>query len=114
MGLILLLVVVYAVICVAVYCGNRQLMYFPDPARVPPAAVGLDGVEEITIAATDGTTLIAWLAFSARSPPSFGCRRGMIVSSHFGKLVRPIISVPVCARMRAMGGARLCLPKINT
>ena len=61
MGLILLLVVVYAVICVAVYCGNRPTL-----------------------------------------------------SSHFGKLVRPIISVPVCARMRAMGGARLCLPKINT
>ena len=47
MGLILSLVLVYTVICVAVYFGNRQLMYFPDPARVPPAEIGLDGVEEM-------------------------------------------------------------------
>ena len=70
MGLILSLVVVYAVICAAVYFGNRQLMYFPDPARVPPVAVGLDGIEEIAIAATDGTTLIAWHGPAKENRPS--------------------------------------------
>jgi pimeloyl-ACP methyl ester carboxylesterase len=62
MELILWLVVVYAVICVAVYFGHRVYMYFPDPTRVAPAEAGLDGVEEVEIAATDGTTLVAWLA----------------------------------------------------
>jgi hypothetical protein len=52
MGLISSLLVVYAVICVATYFGNRQLMYFPDPGRVPPAEAGLNGVEEVEIAAT--------------------------------------------------------------
>jgi len=70
MGLILWLVVVYAVICVAAYFGNRQLMYFPDPARVPPASAGLDGVEEIAIAAADDTTLIAWFAPAKENRPT--------------------------------------------
>ena len=37
MQLISWLIAVYAVICVAVYFGNRRLMYFPDPTRVAPA-----------------------------------------------------------------------------
>jgi hypothetical protein len=59
MELIAWLVAVYAVICMAAYFGNRLYMYFPDPTRVAPAAAGLDGVEEIEIAATDGVTLVA-------------------------------------------------------
>ncbi len=61
------LVAAYTVICAAAYFGNRQLMYFPDPARIPPAEAGLDGVEEIELAAADGTTLVAWHA-----PPQDG------------------------------------------
>jgi uncharacterized protein len=62
MGLIPWLVVTYAAICALAYFGNRLFMYFPDPARIPPAAVGLAGVEEIEITAADGTTLVAWQA----------------------------------------------------
>jgi fermentation-respiration switch protein FrsA (DUF1100 family) len=62
MGLIPWLATVYAAICAVAYFGNRLFMYFPDPARIPPAAAGLAGVEEIEITAADGVTLIAWHA----------------------------------------------------
>jgi fermentation-respiration switch protein FrsA (DUF1100 family) len=62
MELIPWLVAVYAVICVAVYFGNRLFMYFPDPTRVAPTEAGLDGVNEIEIAVADGVTLVAWHA----------------------------------------------------
>jgi carbonic anhydrase len=39
--LILWLVPVYAVICAAVYFGNRLFMYFPDPTRIAPVEAGL-------------------------------------------------------------------------
>ena len=60
MTLILWLVSVYAAICVAAYFSNRFFMYFPDPTRVAPVEVGLNGVKEIEIAVADGTTLTAW------------------------------------------------------
>ena len=56
------LAALYALICIAVYFGNRVLMYFPDPSRVPPAEAGLDGVEEVELTADDGVKLIAWHA----------------------------------------------------
>lgn len=62
MSLILGLAGAYLVICAAAYFGNRIFMYFPDPARVPPQAAGLAGVEEIAFAAADGTPLIGWYA----------------------------------------------------
>jgi pimeloyl-ACP methyl ester carboxylesterase len=65
--IILWMVVVYAVICVVAYFGNRRFMYFPDPARTPPAEAGLDSIEEVEIATTDGVTLVAWQA-PAKAP----------------------------------------------
>lgn len=61
------LIAAYLVICVAAYFGNRLYMYFPDPTRTSPVEAGLDGVEEIEVAAADGTTLVAWHA-----PPKDG------------------------------------------
>ena len=52
----------YLAICAAAYLGNRMFMYFPDRARIPPEAAGLVGVEEIELAAADGTELVAWYA----------------------------------------------------
>ena len=60
MELILWLIAAYAMICVAVYFGNRLYMYFPDPTRTAPAAAGLDGIEEVEIMTADGVTLVAW------------------------------------------------------
>ncbi len=47
-----------------------MFMYFPDPARIPPAEAGLDGVEEIELAAGDGTTLVAWYAPAKDGKPT--------------------------------------------
>ena len=60
MELILWLIAAYAMICVAVYFGNRLYMYFPDPTRTAPAAAGLDGIEEVEIMTADGVALVAW------------------------------------------------------
>jgi pimeloyl-ACP methyl ester carboxylesterase len=70
MGLIARLAGAYAVICVAAYLGNRHFMYLPDPTRVSPAEVGLDGVEEIEIPVADGVTLVAWHAPAKRDRPT--------------------------------------------
>ena len=68
--LILWLVAAYAAICAAAYFGNRLFMYFPDPTRVAPVEVGLNGVREIEIAVADGTTLTAWQASAKDDKPT--------------------------------------------
>jgi hypothetical protein len=64
------LIAAYLVICAAAYFGHRQFMYFPDPARISPAEAGLDGVEEIELAAADGTALVAWYAPATDGKPT--------------------------------------------
>ena len=64
------LIAAYLVVCAAAYFGNRMFMYFPDPARIPPAEAGLDGVEEIEIEAGDGTRLVAWFAPAKTNRPT--------------------------------------------
>jgi uncharacterized protein len=66
---ILWIVAVYAVICVVAYFGNRRYMYFPDPTRTTPAEAGLDNIEEVEIATTDGVTLVAWHAPAKADKP---------------------------------------------
>jgi uncharacterized protein len=60
----------YLAICAVVYFGNRIFIYFPDQARIPPVAAGLDGVEEMEIAGADGTKLVAWYAPSRDGNPT--------------------------------------------
>lgn len=64
------LIAAYLVLCAAAYFGHRMFMYFPDPARIPPDATGLGGVEEIELAAADGTKLIGWYAKAAVGKPT--------------------------------------------
>jgi fermentation-respiration switch protein FrsA (DUF1100 family) len=64
------LIAAYLVICAAAYFGHRMFMYFPDPARVPPKAAGLDGVQEIEFAAADGTKLVSWYAPAQEGKPT--------------------------------------------
>lgn len=70
MDVLLWLITAYLAICAVAYFGNRLLMYFPDPARISPAEAGLDGVEEIELAAADGTKLIAWYAPAEHGKPT--------------------------------------------
>lgn len=64
------LVTIYAVICAVVYFGNRAFIYFPDPARVAPAKVGLAGVEEVELVTADNVTLVGWYARAAQDKPT--------------------------------------------
>ena len=68
--LVLWLVAVYGAICAVAYFGNRLLMYFPDPTRVAPVEVGLNGVKEIKIAVANDVALIAWYAPAKEDKPT--------------------------------------------
>lgn len=70
MDTILWLIAAYVIFCIGAFFGNRLFMYFPDPARIPPAETGLVGVEEIELSSGDGETLIAWYAKSAPGQPT--------------------------------------------
>ena len=64
------LVIAYVLVCVAGYFLERVFMYFPDPERVPPAAAGLAGVDELEISGADGETLVAWYAKARDGKPT--------------------------------------------
>jgi fermentation-respiration switch protein FrsA (DUF1100 family) len=49
-----------ALVVLAAYLGQRRLIYFPDPERVPPAQIGLANVEERILQTPDGERLIVW------------------------------------------------------
>jgi hypothetical protein len=68
--LILWLVSVYAAICATAYFGNRVFMYFPDPTRVAPVEVGLNGVKEVELTVADDVALIAWHAPAKDDKPT--------------------------------------------
>jgi len=70
MELIAWLIGVYAAICLLAYLGNRQFMYFPDPARVAPEEAGLDDVKEIELSVADGVKLVAWHAPAKEGKPT--------------------------------------------
>jgi uncharacterized protein len=64
------LAAVYLLIALVALVGQRRLMYFPDPDRVPPASMGLDGVEEMILQAPDGAKLVAWYAKADPGQPT--------------------------------------------
>ena len=70
MDIFLWLIAAYLAICAVAYFGGRSFMYLPDPARIPPAEAGLDGVAEIAFAGADGTKLIAWYAPAEAGRPT--------------------------------------------
>lgn len=58
--LIVVAVLGYGGLLGLMYVFQRALMYFPDTARVAPAAAGLPQAEVVTLTASDGETLVAW------------------------------------------------------
>ena len=62
-GSVLALVVVLVlggVVTAVLWSLQRQLIYFPDPAAVPPAGKVIDGARDITLRTGDGLELGAW------------------------------------------------------
>jgi pimeloyl-ACP methyl ester carboxylesterase len=61
---VLLIVVVMGIL----WSVQRQLIYFPDTSRVPPAGEVLDGARDVTLRTEDGLQLDAWFV-PATGPP---------------------------------------------
>jgi fermentation-respiration switch protein FrsA (DUF1100 family) len=57
---LIIIAVGYGGLVTLMYVFQRAMMYFPDPARTPPAAAGLPQAEEVVLTASDGEKLIAW------------------------------------------------------
>lgn len=60
----------YAVLLGVAYLGQRRLMYFPDPQRILPQTIGLQGVTELEVPAPDGHSVIAWHAPARDGKPT--------------------------------------------
>jgi fermentation-respiration switch protein FrsA (DUF1100 family) len=58
--LIVVIALGYGVLVALMFVFQRRLMYFPNPARVTPAAAGLPQAREVTLTSSDGEKLIAW------------------------------------------------------
>jgi fermentation-respiration switch protein FrsA (DUF1100 family) len=75
MGLVLQTVLLFAVVAylligLAMFFGQRRLMYVPDAERTAPVALGLAGVEEHLIKTADGETVVAWYARAKPGQPT--------------------------------------------
>jgi fermentation-respiration switch protein FrsA (DUF1100 family) len=56
----IIVVGIYAGLVVALYFGQRSLMYFPTTQRTAPADAGLPQAEEVVLETSDGEKVIAW------------------------------------------------------
>lgn len=60
----------YSVIALAAWAGQRHLIYAPDPTRVEPATVGLAGIEERWLDVEPGVRVLAWYGRAKPSQPT--------------------------------------------
>lgn len=58
-------VLLYAAVCLGLFAVQRDLMYFPNKARVDPAQVGASEMQVVSARTSDGLTLQGWY-----KPPS--------------------------------------------
>lgn len=63
-GLLVLVLLVGTVVAMLWFL-QRRLIYFPDPAPVPPAADAVAGASDVTLQTADGLELGAWFVPSA-------------------------------------------------
>ena len=69
--LVLFLVVVYLAVAIAMFIGQRKLIYVPDAGgRVTPASVGLADIREIEIPGDDDGHALAWYGKAAPGQPT--------------------------------------------
>lgn len=57
---LLVLVLLLGTVVAMLWGFQRQLIYFPDPAPVPPAGDVIDGARDVTLHTDDGLELGAW------------------------------------------------------
>lgn len=61
---------IYLVVGLAMYLGQRKLIYLPETQRRLPANARLDGVAERVIETHDGERVIAWYAKARKGQPT--------------------------------------------
>ena len=64
------LLLLYAVVLLAVWLGQRQLIYVPNPARVRPADAGLPQAIEREFQTPDGERIVTWRIAARDSQPT--------------------------------------------
>jgi fermentation-respiration switch protein FrsA (DUF1100 family) len=64
------LALVYAGIALAIYTGQRRLIYYPDTRHVSPAGAGLAGVSERVLETPDGERVVTWYAPAKAGQPT--------------------------------------------
>lgn len=64
------LVVLVAMVVAMLWALQRQLIYFPDPTPVPPAAEVIPGARDVTLRTADGLALGAWFVPPSQTPHS--------------------------------------------
>ena len=60
----------YAAVVVYMYVAQRRFIYFPEPARTLPAAVGLPDVSERILSTPDGEKIVAWYGRAKPGQPT--------------------------------------------
>ena len=68
-GLLIIGAVILAVLLMA-WWFQRSLIYHPDPTRVAPSSVGLQGVEEVIIKRPKGVKVVGWQAQPREGQPT--------------------------------------------
>lgn len=63
--------VLFALLLIVVWAGQRRMMYFPHPHVSSPSAEGLQNAETVTFSTDDGLRLNGWFLASTRPPPWF-------------------------------------------
>jgi len=62
--------VVYVCAMLALYFGQRKLMYHPDPSHVLPESLGLTEFREVPFETTDGNRIVTWQVDPAPGQPT--------------------------------------------
>ena len=65
---VVVVLVLGGVVMVVLWSLQRQLIYFPDSAAVPPADEVIDGARDVTLRTDDGLELAAWFVPASGSP----------------------------------------------
>lgn len=60
----------YALVVLAAWAGQRHLVYNPDPRGADPAAVGIAGLEQRWVEAPDGVKVVAWYGRAKSGHPT--------------------------------------------
>ena len=61
--------VIYGLIVTVMYLAQRRLQYLPGREFADAAAIGLTGVEQLSLKTDDGETIVAWFTKPTATKP---------------------------------------------